>query len=292
MSDDMILRVFDVEHGACAMLLSPTGRRLAMIDCGHNVTTRWRPSTYLRQRLNRTSIDYLFITNADQDHMSDLDGLWNFGIEVAALYRNRSPDADCLRRIKEQQGELTDDIKRFIAIHADYTAPLPLPFDAGMDGVTCSTFGNSYPAFTDTNNLSLAIFIKYAGFKILFPGDLEEAGWKKLLENSSFVQELTNTDILIASHHGRWGGFCDDIFDYFTPQAVVISDKPMTYETQETVPDYRAVVHPNGVVVSNQNKRRHVLTTRRDGDIIFKVSTTGFTITTANGAEWPLRLNP
>ena len=47
-----------------------------MIDSGHNTTTGWRPSTYIRRILNRRRLEYLFITNADQDHMSDLDGLW------------------------------------------------------------------------------------------------------------------------------------------------------------------------------------------------------------------------
>ena len=284
MPAELVLRVFDVEHGACTMLLSPTGERLAMIDCGHNSTTGWRPSTFIRSGLNRTRLDYLFVTNADQDHLSDLNGFWDNGIEVAGLYRNGSPSARVLQSIKENQCELTDDIERFLKIHAEYMAPLPVPFDVGMGGVTCSTFCNSYPDFTDTNNLSLAVFIKYGGFKMLFPGDLEDEGWKKLLENPSFVQELAYTDILVASHHGRYSGFCEEIFDYFTPQAVVISDKPIAYETQETVPDYRCVVNPNGVPVTNQARRRHVLTTRRDGDIVFKVSANGnFWITTING---------
>jgi hypothetical protein len=44
-----LIKLFDVEHGACAMLspLGATGGGLAMIDCGHNVSTGWRPSTYI-----------------------------------------------------------------------------------------------------------------------------------------------------------------------------------------------------------------------------------------------------
>src|SRR3990172_8012895 len=93
MADEFVLRVFDVEHGACAMMSSPTGERIAMIDCGHNATTEWRPSTYIRHNLQRSRLDYLFVTNADQDHLSDLEGLWTYGVEVAVLHRNRSPDA-------------------------------------------------------------------------------------------------------------------------------------------------------------------------------------------------------
>ena len=88
MPGEMVLRIWDVEHGACAMLhhtLNGTAGRLAMIDSGH--TDDWRPSTYIRG-LNRTRLDYLFITNADQDHMSDLQGLWDAGITVPIVHRN------------------------------------------------------------------------------------------------------------------------------------------------------------------------------------------------------------
>lgn len=284
MPGELVLRIFNVEHGACAILCSPTEERIAMIDCGHNVTTGWQPSTFIRYRLNSTQLDYLFITNADQDHVSDLEGFWQHGVEVKALIRNGSPDAQVLRSMKEANGELTSDMERYLSIHAGYSAAIPVPFDMGMGGVTAPTFCNLHPAFTDTNNLSLAVFIKYGGFKMLFPGDLEDAGWKKLLEHPPFVQELANTDILVASHHGRSNGFCEDIFRHFTPRAAVISDKPIVHDTQETVPDYRDVVNPDGVIVANQTRRRHVLTTRRDGDIIFHVSANGaFRITTTNG---------
>jgi hypothetical protein len=87
MAGFMRLRVWDVEHGACAMLQhlnpSPSGDvpgKLAMIDSGNSAT--WWPSTYIRGSLGRTTLDYLFITNADQDHMSDLRGLQDAGIFV------------------------------------------------------------------------------------------------------------------------------------------------------------------------------------------------------------------
>jgi len=278
---EFVLRVFDVEHGACAIMASPTGERIAMIDCGHNDSSGWRPSTYIRYSLNRTALDYLFVTNADQDHLSDLEGLWTHGVTLNALHRNPSPTADVLRVIKELGGGLTDDIDRFLRIHGDFNGPVAVPFNAGMGGATCAAFNNAYPEFTDTNNLSLVVFIKYAGFKMLFPGDIEADGWRALIRNPAFAQELLGTNILVASHHGRENGFCEDIFDYFTPQAVVISDKSIIYETQEMVPDYRTVVNPNGVAVINQQRRRHVLTTRRDGDILIRVSDTGnFTIET------------
>ena len=275
------IRVWDVEHGCCVMLqhFSQTlggavAGRLAMIDSGSSAD--FRPSRYIRQNLERDELDYLFITNADQDHMSDLKGLEDSGVYVKSLFKNPSYTADQIRWMKRQSGPLTADASWYADACGTYTEPLSEPFDANMGGATCRTFWNNYPAFTDTNNLSLAVFVKYQGFKMLFPGDLEKAGWQALLKNPSFRAELEGTNVLMASHHGRENGFCDEVFDYFTPSCVVISDKPIVHETQRgTTHDYRCNTSDKGVFVRTSGKQRHVLTTRRDGWINFDVSDNG-----------------
>ena len=226
----MILSICDVEHGACAFITSyqdGIAGRLAMIDSGHNSSTGWRPSRYIRRGLGRTQLDYLIVTNADQDHLSDLTGLWEEGISVDTLIRNRGVSPATLRDIKLEQGELTADFERFLEIHSSYTVATSTPFDQFMGGITLSAFGNTYPGFADTNNLSLVVFIKFGVFKILFPGDMEKAGWLNLLKRADFCEELKGTTVLVASHHGRENGYCEEIFKYFTPDAVVISDNEM-----------------------------------------------------------------
>ena len=61
-------------------------------------------------------------------------------------------------------------------------------------------FFNNYPSdFTDENNLSIVATIQYNDFKILFGGDIEKAGWLKLLERSDFRSELGGINIFVAS---------------------------------------------------------------------------------------------
>jgi hypothetical protein len=91
------------------------------------------------------------------------------------------------------------------------------------------------------------------------------------LERPDFRIHLSGVDVLMASHHGRENGFCDEVFEICHPRAVVISDKPIIHDTQRTGPDYRAIVRDAGVVVKTTMKRRHILTTRRDGWIQFEV---------------------
>jgi hypothetical protein len=55
--------------------------------------------------------------------------------------------------------------------------------------------------------------------------------------------KLANTDILVASHHGRENGYCREVFDYCHPQAVVMSDKSIVHDTQ-----LMAQVYHNAVI--------------------------------------------
>lgn len=274
------LRVWDVEHGACAMLqhVTPTafgtlGGKLAMIDSG--CRDQWSPSGFIQYSLHRNTLDYLFITNPDQDHMSDLRGLHDAGVRVKTLLRNPSYTGDQLRRLKLRSGPLTSDAEWYADACASFNQPSREPFNHCMEGITATLFWNSYPQFTDTNNLSLTIFFRYGTFCILFPGDMERDGWRALLGRPDFRRELTGVDVLVAAHHGRENGFCREIFNYFSPQAVVISDKPIQHETQLTLPDYRAVTTDRGVYVRTTGRMRHVLTTRRDGTIQFDVRQDG-----------------
>lgn len=276
----MILRIFNVEHGACAILAGPNGA-LAMIDCGHNGTSGWRPSDFIKNELGRTDLDYLLVTNVDQDHISDLATFADSGITIRHMLSNTAVAPQTLRSIKEQCGSLTNDANTYLNMRTSFGIPgTGVPFNQAMGGINVSPFWHTYPAFQDTNNLSSVFFITYGSFKILFPGDVERAGWQAHLRNPNFVQELRTTTILVASHHGRESGYCEEVFDYCRPKAIVMSDKSVVHDTQETGNKYRSKTE-GGVRTTNNADTRFLLTTRSDGDIVFKVDETGgFYVTT------------
>ena len=122
MPAEMILKIWDVEHGACAMLAprDPAGvlGKLAMIDCSDAV--HFRPSAFIREFLGRSRLDYLFVTNADLDQLSDLEGFWENDVVIASSTRNPTPSPDELRSIKLQGGPLAADVERFLDIHQSY----------------------------------------------------------------------------------------------------------------------------------------------------------------------------
>lgn len=269
----MRLTIFDVQHGACALVQSTEENRIALIDCGTNSSTGWVPADYIEDTLGRNVVDYLLITNADQDHYANLAVLKE-RIRIETFIGNRSLKEGNFERIKEESGPLSSDALAYQSFLQNYNTPADVPFDSGMGGITLKTFYNKYPKFTDTNNLSVAAFLNYNGFQILFPGDLERPGWLELLQNSQFTSELKATTILVAPHHGRENGYCEEVFQIWGPKAVVVSDKPIMHETQN-VPQYQNCLSGDGITVIGQSRKRHVLTTRKDGAITFEVGQSG-----------------
>jgi beta-lactamase superfamily II metal-dependent hydrolase len=123
-----------------------------------------------------------------------------------------------------------------------------------------SSASPNYPHVTDTNNLSLVLFLHCPGLSIVFPGDLEKPGWRNLLLRPDFQAHLARVNIFVASHHGRENGYLPEVFDYCHPQVIIISDESKQYETQETNYSNRA-----SGIVWNATDTRKVLTTRKDG---------------------------
>ena len=261
----MRLQIFNVEHGACALLTSDDDK-IMMFDCGHNSDTDWRPGTYLKNE-GISRIELLNITNYDEDHASGAIDLFN-NIDVRWLKRNTSVTTATLKSLKSETGMGRGTDRLCYEIDHTFTGTSggtsEFPNFLGLDERTC--FYNHYPSFDDENNLSMAVFLKCHGIGVMFTGDLEIAGFNALLKNEGFRQALQQTHVYVASHHGRESGCSDEVAALLTKCFyVIISDKGYVHETQKTLPFYRKVAKGGPF----RGETRHVLTTRRDGRIGF-----------------------
>jgi beta-lactamase superfamily II metal-dependent hydrolase len=267
----MFLEVFDVEHGACALITTSNGKRV-MIDCGHNAATNWRPGSAL-VAAGIHWLDRLYVTNFDEDHVSGYPNLLD-NVRIGALYRNPSVAPSIIRQLKTEDG-MGVGIERLVLSMEHVFTGGPPPDIEDYGDTSFSVYWNNYGflgGFTDENNLSLVVFVTCGQHKFIFPGDMEREGWLQLLWNPSFVAELRGVNVFVASHHGRENGYCEEVLDLCPGiEVVVISDKKMGHQSQETIEWYRAYARGfnyNGDI-------RRVLTTRRDGRMFFSVPAVG-----------------
>ncbi|GAB2903963.1 hypothetical protein GCM10027202_36290 [Microvirgula curvata] len=271
--NDALLQIFNVEHGACALLTTPTGTgnwRKVLIDCGHNATTGWYPGRHLRS-MGVTYLEKFIVTNYDEDHVSGYPDLLAQGVNVDWIVRNTSVTPATIRHLKSETG-MGKGIDALVQSLGNYFPPGGSPNPSPtFPGVSLEYFYNDYPIFDDENNLSLVVYLTVYGTSFLFPGDMECNGFEHLLAtNARFRQIVPNINVLVASHHGRENGICKEMFDTYgcRPQLVVISDDYKQYSTQETTKYYASKV--TGIAdFRAPGNNRFVLTTRSDGDVCF-----------------------
>jgi beta-lactamase superfamily II metal-dependent hydrolase len=268
----MYLEIFDVEHGACALISTSNGKRV-MIDCGHNATTGWRPGTFLLSA-GIGWLDRLYVTNYDEDHVSGYPNLAN-NVSIGALFRNPSVWPATIRHLKSEDG-IGIGIERLVWSIENVFTGGPTPAIADYGDTKFSAYWNYYgflPGFfDDENNLSLVVFVACGQHKFIFPSDMERNGWLQLLRNPAFIAELRGVNVFVASHHGRENGYCEEVMNLCPGiEAIVMSDKKMGFQSQETLDRYRK--HARGF--NYYGKTRHVLTTARDGYMCFSVPSGG-----------------
>lgn len=269
----MEFKIFNVRHGFCAALMDVN--HLTLLDCGHDGST-FRPLEWLYNQGYR-HIDSLVISNLDQDHISDLKALSD-NFTVGALAVNPSISSTILRNIKQQGGPIIDEME--ILLKSIDKPELGTVYHVPHQ--TTNAYINLYwiyfPYETDTNNLSLVTFIRFGTGNIIYPGDIERKVWERFIAYPPFVEELKNTNVFIASHHGRINGYHERVFDYCAPEIVIISDQERVFSSQEHDQYSKHVTGINMGTVLVPDIRK-VLSTRKDGHLSFK-SVNGITYVT------------
>lgn len=269
---------YNVEHGSCHALITPNNQ-LILIDAGSR--DDFSPALHLKNIWGFERLRWLTITHHDSDHLTDINN-------IAEFFKPGTLNQPFLT--PEQLSSLypagfSTPLEVFLEFRKEYNSPaLPisdLSYDWG--GVQFTTFRNEYLDLLNPsmNDLSIVIFAHYQGWTFCLPGDIEKIGWKKLLEKEEFRNWISRTSILVASHHGRESGFCEEVFKFCSPYIVLISDKNTTSTscTEKYLPFCSGldVTNPLGVDI-----KRHVLTTRNDGAVTVDIDDAGrYKITTS-----------
>ncbi len=283
MNSDLEIIVWDVQHGNAIYMKTPNGRNV-MFDIGtgsHAKGKEFSPLKFLKNYWEVDCLHYLVISHPHADHISDISNMFDLGIEPLTLTRPKCINPALIK--KSNQPRYAQVVEDYLELDKKYICPvnggwLDASNRANYGDVQINCFSQQEEGINNLNNYSIVAVVEYAGEKIVIPGDIEAAGWKALLEKANFRQTIIGTTIFVAAHHGREAGYHGDIFKYFKPDIVIVSDGPST----DTSVTNRYTNHAKGTWIKKRSagfKKRSVLTTRNDGWIHILVHDTGRQIT-------------
>jgi beta-lactamase superfamily II metal-dependent hydrolase len=225
------IKIFDVDRGFCAVV--HTGDRTAplrdrhqiLIDCGYNSRSGFNSTRYLLDNSTRR-LNYSILSTFSKGCLAGLYNLighsFNNCFSIERLLVNPSINAESLPELIVRNFGTSNSLK-FLSDVCKRCGNMERIVHLGE--VEISFFWNSYPEFLDFHNLSLVTFVSYKNISIIFPGNLKTEGWHTLLRNSRFRDRLARVNLFVASKHGRTDGYCSDVFNYCTPELIIISNR-------------------------------------------------------------------
>jgi len=272
--------IWNVEHGNAISILTPHRKRI-LKDLGANFNTQFSPVTHLKTRYKVKSIDALIITHPHRDHIDDITSFVEHGFHnemrhfVRPMKIDRKQLTEYLTSYKKEVRE-KDQAKydHYFDLHENWpntyiTKSSPL-HPSSNGGVSFEFFKPYKSGISNINNHSVVTIMSYGDKKIMLTGDNEGPSWKELLSNPKFRNAIQGVDIFVASHHGRPNGFHENLFTYFKPKLVIISDGPGDHRS--AIKQYYPFVdHPYDINVGNKRKKRKCLITRDDNAIIITI---------------------
>lgn len=298
MADDKLMIWFlNVGHGDCSYIELPNGARM-MIDCGcgedhwpsrllkHYSISGKANSVTIPEIGTKYGIDNLVISHPHGDHMGDIESIHD-DVGFYSLTGNYSSfigqipteSIDFRKRGKMAAEKFRQVVNKY---HGKYVAARDRVALCKPACIVNNKRFIGYQDGIDLNELSWFVSLEIGGHKVLFTGDMTKAGVKKIL-GSDKATEFTNfvrgTTILKVPHHGRENGCSAEMFENFghKPLLCVASDKVLDDQNEGTsnIEWYSARTSDTPLNIDGSLQNRKVLTTRKDGDILITISTTG-----------------
>lgn len=262
---------FDVGHGSCAHIQTPNGKNI-LVDIGGS--DDFSPAYHLAYVERIGILDALVITHPHEDHYHDIINLEKYGLKPKMLSRNKKgfPVDGNNFPIKDQY-----KVNYINKMNDEYTVPvsdLLSPLSPLMNGgLGWQTFYADLADLNryDPNTFSGVYVLTFGGRKVVLTGDNNKEILVNMIKKQEFANAVRNADFLLAPHHGRTTDFCQEFFDVVNPRATIISDKCCEYGSQID----SANAYNNGRGIQLNGETRHVLTTRKDGNIVLRITDQG-----------------
>jgi competence protein ComEC len=212
--------VLAVGAGQCVVVETPGGR-VAMIDVGS--TSLGDPvekcvAPFLRSR-GYTRVDLLLLSHANWDHYggaADLTQRYGVGEVIVGEHFGRDAEAFASGR------RLLDDL-----VHLDRPPRTVRVGDVVPLGRQTSLrvlWPPADAADLSSNDASLVVKLEHAGRSILFSGDIQDDGMRRLLMAAEADGSLLKADVLIAPHHGSSEQVTERFVEAVAPEWIISSN--------------------------------------------------------------------
>lgn len=270
--------VFDVQHGFCAFLKSPTGHTL-LIDCGRGEL--FSPVGYIVENELSETVTYdgykltrLIVSHPHDDHIEDIETVIE-KFKPAMLSRQEYDWEDIKEPSAEEEYE---NLNIYSDWQETYNQPVTQPPDWGVDieqffltpGLAKQIDEDKY-----VNNSSIVVVVTFNGTrfseKFLFGADMEQAGWEELLKRDLFTKAVEGVDFYVTSHHGHTSGFSTLLYNAMGRPIVNIVSAHRRDESVDT--RYSSEEYTQGTQLNGETRR--MLSTRKDGSIFIDVNEEG-----------------
>lgn len=255
---ELELILFNVDHGLSVALIEKPENYVTIIDLGSR--SDFSPLRFLNNSRHLRP-DILFITHPHGDHISDVN---------TARYNQCRPDYinyqsynwnDVKQRERSNNRQLIDNYQTFINSNSygNYSGSAELKYWYFTPDKAKGIYGES----KYINNSSYFIIYKWRNFKIAIPGDLESDAMEDFCNHKEFRDFASNSDILIAPHHGHNQGYYSGWVDKIgKPFITLIS---IQSRDQHVAQGYQSPNFAKGVGINGV--KRYSLTTRQEGHI-------------------------
>lgn len=216
---------FDVGEGQCCLLETPE-RQAILLDCGGR--GKWSAyeiardilTPYLLARGHR-QIDLAVISHPDTDHYAALDDLARI-IPVRAVLVG--PEGG-----EETFGRVLGDLHAMGTVIRVGARGTRLKAGSVVLRVLHPPADRGSRALWKDNDRSLVVMARGDGWSALFPGDIEDAAMRWMLEDPSLTGELA-AQVFQAPHHGRSSADLPEFFGTVAPRVSVVSRFGEPYE--------------------------------------------------------------
>ena len=239
------VRIHFIDTGNSDAILIEQGDHGALIDGGDNDDEELVVN-YIKH-LGISSLDYVFATHPDADHIGGLDAVIS-QIEVGQVLVGNG---------KATTKTYTDFIEAIMNRGLSPSVPLlGTTFSLGEATLKIVSVANE----KDVNNCSLVILYTYGDTKVLFMGDADQS-----IEKSIDLNEIGDVDLIKVGHHGSKTSSNEAFIKAVNPEYAVI--------TCGTGNKYG---HPNQETLDTLNDLGiAIYRTDEMGDIVFEITKQG-----------------